>query len=191
VRNAGRCDKPIEVCLVMPGDHVVDRSNNIARDGQYISVEKALAVHKLATEAGLVAMSIGMKYDQETAPPGNFICYCCGCCCHALRTFTLKGIPHGFRWSNFQARVDLEKCKACRTCVEACPTNAWQYHPPHRTDGKDEGVVLIPERCIGCGVCALQCARKAIKLVRVGDFVPPTMMEMAERREFVMQSRAY
>ena len=53
--------------------------------------------------------------------------------------------------------VNVERCKACGLCVEACRqglivlgdgTNSQGYHPAHQTD---------PSQCKACKLCALVC----------------------------------
>ncbi|MDO8525694.1 MAG: DUF362 domain-containing protein [Candidatus Omnitrophota bacterium] len=52
--------------------------------------------------------------------------------------------------------VDLEKCRGCMECVEACPADAI------RPEGKR--VVIDPGKCIGCAACIASCARGAIEV---------------------------
>ena len=55
-------------------------------------------------------------------------------------------------------QVDEEKCKACLTCVRACP-----YDVPYINE---DGVAVIEvAKCRGCGVCAAECPREAIQLL--------------------------
>jgi 2-oxoglutarate ferredoxin oxidoreductase subunit delta len=52
--------------------------------------------------------------------------------------------------------IDIEECKGCGVCVEACPPkcllllpdlNAYGVHPAHYTGGN----------CSGCGICFYVC----------------------------------
>ncbi|NIV45312.1 4Fe-4S dicluster domain-containing protein, partial [Candidatus Bathyarchaeota archaeon] len=43
-------------------------------------------------------------------------------------------------------------------------------HASH--DNEPDRILLIEERCIGCGVCAYNCPNDAIKMVKVKDQVP-------------------
>jgi heterodisulfide reductase subunit A-like polyferredoxin len=55
-------------------------------------------------------------------------------------------------------QVDAERCKACLTCVRACP-----YGVPYINE---DGVAVIEvAKCRGCGVCAAECPREAIQLL--------------------------
>jgi hypothetical protein len=53
-------------------------------------------------------------------------------------------------------KFDENKCKACGTCVQWCPTDALSLK------GKLERVALEPEKCIGCGECLALCPFDAI-----------------------------
>jgi formate hydrogenlyase subunit 6/NADH:ubiquinone oxidoreductase subunit I len=50
-------------------------------------------------------------------------------------------------------------CTFCNTCPDLCPTGAIRM--------TIDGAVIEPERCIGCGVCAENCASEAIHPVEV------------------------
>jgi 2-oxoglutarate ferredoxin oxidoreductase subunit delta len=58
--------------------------------------------------------------------------------------------------------IVVERYKACRFCVEFCPTkvlalssafNSKGFHPPH---------VVAPEKCSGCDLCGMYCPDVAI-----------------------------
>jgi NAD-dependent dihydropyrimidine dehydrogenase PreA subunit len=60
-----------------------------------------------------------------------------------------------------EVRVDLDRCKGCGLCVEACPTgslrlgsalNRLGYHPVEFAAGTG---------CTGCGVCFYACPEPA------------------------------
>jgi len=56
------------------------------------------------------------------------------------------------------SQVNPDDCAACLTCVRVCP-----YAAPYIND---DGVAEIDvAKCRGCGVCAAECPRKAIKLL--------------------------
>lgn len=58
--------------------------------------------------------------------------------------------------------VDLDKCVACLTCVRSCPFDVPRIN--------EDGVAHIEAAaCQGCGICASQCPRKAIKLQHYSD----------------------
>jgi heterodisulfide reductase subunit A-like polyferredoxin len=52
------------------------------------------------------------------------------------------------------AKVDVEKCTGCETCVESCPLEAISMH--------DAIAVVDPEVCGDCGACVDACPVEAI-----------------------------
>ena len=55
------------------------------------------------------------------------------------------------------AEVSLKNCNGCRRCVDDCPYEAVVMRP--RSDGMRfmEEAVVIPDRCVSCGICAGAC----------------------------------
>ena len=53
------------------------------------------------------------------------------------------------------AKVDVEKCTGCETCVAECPSEAISM--------ADEKAV-VNEECIDCGVCVDACPEEAITM---------------------------
>ena len=55
------------------------------------------------------------------------------------------------------AEVSLKNCIGCRNCVADCPYEAVAMRP--RSDGLRfmEEAVVIPDRCVSCGICAGAC----------------------------------
>ena len=66
---------------------------------------------------GLVAM-----VDDTTDP--LLVCTCCDCCCSVLRVLKDFSNPNTWAQSHFEAMIDSEKCKGCKTCAKACPMDA-------------------------------------------------------------------
>lgn len=56
-----------------------------------------------------------------------------------------------------RASVDETKCTLCKTCVDNICTALYV---------KDDKI-MVSDRCIGCGLCAMVCPAKAIELVKV------------------------
>ena len=84
-----------------------------------ITKEEVYEILQKAEENGLMHEIPNIDGTGNTVA----ICNCCRCSCFGLRVANLFG---GYRVvsSNFQSKVDTEKCVACGACVETCPTNA-------------------------------------------------------------------
>lgn len=61
-------------------------------------------------------------------------------------------------------KVDLETCKGCYLCQDACPFEAMKVIP--RTDGKhyDVQAMVHPTRCAECGFCVNACEFGAVSM---------------------------
>jgi Pyruvate/2-oxoacid:ferredoxin oxidoreductase delta subunit len=168
-RTKKRCQHPIETCMVFDyyADYMVERGF-----GRYLTVEEALQLLEEMEKVGLVHSTI----NTQTRP--QFICNCCTCACMILRGLTELHNPRAIAKSNFIPIRDEKSCSFCRKCINICPMKANLYHAPH--DKEPEKIIFLEERCIGCGLCAYHCPNKAIKMVKIGDFVP----EMTPREAF-------
>jgi len=64
-------------------------------------------------------------------------------------------------WRSFRPVKDEEKCTDCLICWIYCPDSSIIVE-----EGKIKGIDYA--HCKGCGICAAQCPRKAIKMVEEG-----------------------
>jgi MinD superfamily P-loop ATPase len=64
------------------------------------------------------------------------------------------------------AEIDPALCSGCETCLDRCFFSA--------IEAKDDKMVVIAEKCMGCGLCQVTCPEDAISLkaVRPEDFIP-------------------
>ncbi|HOS72003.1 MAG TPA: [Fe-Fe] hydrogenase large subunit C-terminal domain-containing protein [Bacteroidales bacterium] len=53
--------------------------------------------------------------------------------------------------------INEAKCRNSYSCVRVCPVNAIEVRP------QKAHPVIVPERCIGCGLCFVSCARGAVE----------------------------
>ncbi|HUI66342.1 MAG TPA: 4Fe-4S dicluster domain-containing protein [Bacteroidota bacterium] len=60
---------------------------------------------------------------------------------------------------------DIETCKGCELCVEACPQESLQLSPQINTQGYHYAV-LVQDNCTGCINCALVCPDAVITVYR-------------------------
>jgi Fe-S-cluster-containing hydrogenase component 2 len=51
------------------------------------------------------------------------------------------------------AKVEKEKCTACGSCVDVCPTEAILV---------DDVAIVDEEKCVDCGTCVDECPSEAI-----------------------------
>ncbi len=161
--SANRCEKPIDVCISFDGfaDYRVKH-----RQGRYVTKEEALELLKIAEDNGLIH-TVSNQQDKPL-----FICNCCTCCCGIMRGLSELHNPRTFAKSNFMPEIDRDACKLCEKCVEVCPFQALFHHYPHNEDLSDDMIMILEERCVGCGICAHQCPHDAITLVRVREEIP-------------------
>ncbi len=54
------------------------------------------------------------------------------------------------------AKIELEKCTGCESCVDACPSEAIQM--------ETEKAKIIVDNCVDCGVCVDECPAEAISM---------------------------
>lgn len=72
---------------------------------------------------------------------------------------TLIKINAGYR--TFYPKIDHEKCIHCLMCFVYCPEGSISK------DGKELTVDM--DYCKGCGICAHECPRKCITMVKEGE----------------------
>ena len=56
--------------------------------------------------------------------------------------------------------INDEKCKNSYSCVRVCPVNAIEVKP------QKAHPYILPDKCIGCGLCISTCDADAISLIR-------------------------
>ncbi len=61
--------------------------------------------------------------------------------------------------------VDVENCKGCELCIQACPLDSLGLSPRINTQGYHYSV-LVKDNCNGCINCALVCPDAVITVYR-------------------------
>jgi len=158
--RARKCSRPEEICIQMgkAAEYALDRGT-----GRQVSKKEAMQLLRQAEEAGLVHNTLN-KADGM-----YFICNCCGCCCIALRSIIKEG-RQVTDPSRFLAKVDGEVCTACKACEDRCYFGAIEV----QEKGGKAVACVNPEKCLGCGICRINCPDEAITLeeVRKEEFIP-------------------
>ena len=143
-----RCEKPLEVCLLLNkvGDKAVSQGK-----ARHVSLKEAADILKRANESGLVHMSLYMPDHEVFA-----LCSCCSCCCHDFQIIKRTGRNDIMVRSEYVAVTDFDTCIHCGDCEERCPFDARiiQEAELHYDDGK----------CAGCGLCVTTCPVDAISM---------------------------
>jgi ferredoxin len=164
------CDAPLEVCMAFNtgAEYLIHRGH-----ARSVETSEAMELLRLAYERNLV------QFAENVRERVNFMCNCCGCCCEAMLAARRFAILQPVHTTSFMPRVDVAACNGCGTCVKMCPVEAisLQARPHVAAVWRARGVEAVPvshstqvarvddQVCLGCGVCARVCARRAVALV--------------------------
>ena len=127
-----------------------------------VNLAELMEIMKRAEKEGLV------HEVTNTQSASVFICNCCSCCCGFLKSVKELKNKGGIAPANFQPKIDVNLCKACKKCMQICPMEAIHYSE----EGTDKKVTITLETCIGCGVCASNCPQNAITLTKIRNIAP-------------------
>jgi 2-oxoglutarate ferredoxin oxidoreductase subunit delta len=64
-----------------------------------------------------------------------------------------------------QVKFDIETCKGCELCIEACPQGSVKLSDNINSQGYHYAV-LVQDNCTGCTNCALVCPDAVITVYR-------------------------
>ena len=169
---------PVNVCMCFNtwADYVVEQGF-----GTEQTIEEALTTLNRAAKAGLVHTT------QNITEKMTFICNCDRDCCILLRGLTKFRNPNSVATSNFRPEYEKESCIFCEKCVDICPMYAVQHHYGHKKDKSDETIMINHDLCIGCGVCAFNCPKGAITMVKKYQKIPAE--KLTEQAQAVVEGR--
>ena len=166
-----RCLKPVDRCF-----HFDEEAEYLLkyRGARPLSRDECLELMDDAAKQGLVTTGGNLQERIQV------FCSCCSTCCLMIRPLVENNNPYSLARSNFMASFDPEKCKLDLICQRNCPVGAIGRLPS--PDGGKERMIVMEDRCIGCGVCTAVCPNDAVKLKKVRNVVPAaTIAEFVQR----------
>ncbi len=162
------CNVPNEKCIVVgrTAQYHLDRG-----DGKKLSLEEALDLLNELDKYPVVHETLNQKSVNV------LLCNCHSCCCNAIRPMMEQNtyrLTQGIAKSRFQAVVDPEKCRGCKTCLARCHFKTAQMK--HYPEFGEERAYIDAEKCMGCGSCVVSCpvGARTMKLVRPAEHIPDT-----------------
>ena len=63
-------------------------------------------------------------------------------------------------------KIDIERCKGCAYCAEACPARVIVMRNYFNKSGFPPAAAEHPEKFTGCAICANMCPEIAIEVYR-------------------------
>ena len=168
-------DYPINVCMMFNtwADYAEEQGF-----GKVVTKDEALDILTKAAKAGLVHTT------QNMTEKSTFICNCDRDCCVMLKGISKFRNPNMVANSNFLPEYIKENCIFCEKCVDLCPMRAIHHHFGHEKDKSDQKIMINLDLCIGCGVCAFNCPKDALAMVKKFTKMPPTNT-MAAAQDFI------
>ena len=164
---------PMETCLTFGN---VARS--LAEHGGYTRpIDKSEAKYILAMSYNYNLVQMGENVRENPA----FMCNCCGCCCEALEAVRRFSPMQPIATTNYLPHISRDDCVSCGKCEKVCPILAISMEENGQavsegmtgtagmigTAGTGKKHPVIDETiCLGCGICARNCPKKAIILQR-------------------------
>jgi len=135
--------------------------NGLAREA---TIDEALTHIDRGAALGLVGQCLWIEVEQyiwgikdENINKFLEVCFCCPCCCSALKFAKNTSIDIQSRFQSIGWKSSINKlCDGCGICEPICMINAISI--------KGERAIVEEEKCLGCGICASRCPLSAIQL---------------------------
>ncbi|MEE9202395.1 MAG: 4Fe-4S binding protein, partial [Dehalococcoidia bacterium] len=166
--QAQLCHTPLDTCFIFGWAAEYALSRGAA---QRLTPQEAVEVVDRAAAHGQVHiwMNTGSMHTR-------YMCNCCNCCCVIIRPPLDHGVPLQKRLSPSRFRAELTEAERCLTCEEKPCLGACQFEAMGRSlvSGGGEVVAVDPDKCWGCGFCALKCPYDSLRLrlVRPPEHIP-------------------
>jgi len=145
-----KCNIPLETCCSFGRSAEYLVRHNLAR-----RVDKKEMLDSLAR-----AQELGMMLNGDNEKSNvEYICQCCSCCCHLIKSINKFGYQGILVTSGLLPVINKELCKGCGKCVQTCPVHAISKQT---LEGRSFSINVDKERCLGCTICQRACAQKAI-----------------------------
>lgn len=140
---------PLETCIQLNYAARFFIERGLARE---ISKKEAKELCKKFNKMGAVHTIENFGDDVH-----GLLCNCCPCCCLPLGGITRWDKPHSVAAANYIAVAsNIENCEKCETCIDKCVFGAITMEAV--------GPIFNNEKCMGCGVCVVNCPSNVIEL---------------------------
>lgn len=151
-KHYGRCDNPLDVCLILNewGRSLIERG-----EAREVTVAEAAERLELANARGLVHLSLYRPDHRLWA-----VCSCCPCCCHDLQLLIAFKKDGLVSHADYVAATDADVCAHCGACVDRCVFGARAR--------RGDRVIFDQRNCFGCGLCVSTCPTGATVMRKRG-----------------------
>jgi formate hydrogenlyase subunit 6/NADH:ubiquinone oxidoreductase subunit I len=151
--RAHKCNRPTLNCFEF--GKYAEFNLNQSSSLKVLTIEEAIAISDDAERSGL------LKSGGVSERNGGVLCNCCDCCCNVMGATIRYGVAHQLRNpSRYRATVDTGSCVGCQNCMERCFFGAIEMR---KVPGSKKLKAFVnEEKCMGCGLCVIGCARKAL-----------------------------
>jgi NAD-dependent dihydropyrimidine dehydrogenase PreA subunit len=144
------------------------------KEQAHAHIERAKAVGLSASAYFVEVEEYVWGFRDRDMPNFLEICFCCPCCCSAVRFEhgaggELKRILH--QRSGWSCVVDRTRCVGCGACAKVCPHDCM-----HLVDGRAQA----NQWCAGCGQCLKACTHDALGVYQTGEVKPHVMDHFAK-----------